>query len=315
MKKIIKSTVPVAIAACAMLATGCTKKYYNDCPEGGTGDQQRITLSSEVQFGVSPRIQDEQIVSGQALSLFVTRAGSTLAADQLYQNNRITADGMGGFTYRVPMFYPSNGGNVDLYAVHPYYAASSLSSPHPFEIQTDQTSESNYLNSDLLFGTAANVVPQVNAVALTFYHKLSKLDFTVTTSDPGIDLTQLTAVSVLGTLPQTTVSMTTGAITPATGNATPVVAYNDPETASSSATQVTGYTAIIIPQTAPGAQQLFQLTIGGTERYYTPPANYTFDTGKKYNVTLDVTQSGITVTSQIVDWQNGGSIGGPAGPQ
>ena len=314
MKGIFKTAFPFCIAVFSLLAIGCTKNYYNGCTGEG-GDNNRITLSSEVQFGTTPRIQDEQIVNGQSLSLFVTREGSTAEGDQLYQNNRITANGMGGFTYRIPMYYPSDGGNVDFYALHPYMSDIVLTTPHSFAVQTDQTNVDNYLMSDLLFGINTGVTPQVNAIPLSFYHRLSKLEFTVTTSDPAIDLNQLTSVSVLGTLAETTISIYTGITTPPTGTAAPILAYLDPDVSSVSATLVKGYTAIIVPQTVTGLQQLFEVVVGGQSLYYTPINDYTFEQGKKYIVNLDVTQSGITVTSQIVNWEDGGSIGGPTGPR
>jgi len=225
------------IAILTMVVTGCTKNYYIDCPEGSE-DENRITLSSEVYFGQTPRIQDEQIVNGQSLSLFVISAGSINTEELFYQNNRITANGMGGFTYRIPMFYPYDGTNVDFYAVHPYYADADLNTAHTHAIQTNQTTLTNYLLSDLLYGTRTNVIPQTNAVTLTFYHKLSKLDFIVTANDPDIDLTQLTGISVLSALPETSIKLSDGIITPATGIAVPIAAYNDPAVASVSKTEV-----------------------------------------------------------------------------
>jgi len=313
MKKYFKTTTLASLTV-LLLATGCTKNYnyWTDNPDG---ENNRITLSSEVQFGATPRIQDEQIVNGQSLSLFVTRAGSVAEGDQLYQNNRITANGAGGFTYRIPMYYPADGGDVAFYAVHPYDATASLETPHSFTVQTDQTILNSYLNSDLLFGVDTNVSPQVNAVPLTFYHKLSKIDFIITTSDPAIDLSALTSISVLGTMPQTTIDVQNGDITAATGSVTNVVAYGDAQNTGNPVNRVTGYTAIIIPQTVSGPAQLFQLNIGGTLRYYTHPTDYEFKSGNKYIVTMDVTDSSITIQSQIEDWLDGGSIGGPAGPQ
>lgn len=315
MKKNSKIAVFGLLAVAAILISGCTKNYYYDCPGVG-GDQSLITLSSEVQFGATPRLQDEQIVSGQSLSLFVTRAGSLADEDRLYLNNRITANGMGGFSYRIPMYYPSDGASVDFYAIHPYAADATFENPVTFSVQTDQTLEVNYLNSDLLFGARLNVTPQVNAIPLTFYHKLSKLNFIVTTADASIDLNGLTEITVLGTLPQTTINVQNGNITPATGTANSIQAYGDAQLTGGLGNQtVTGYTAIVVPQTAAAAQQLFGLMIDGKMRYYTPVSNIAFAPGTQYTVTLDITDAGISLESQIENWTNGGSISGPAGPK
>lgn len=313
MNKHLKQTAILSFVLFAGLAAGCTKNYY-EYPEGG-GNQRSITLSSEVQFGTTPRLQDEQIVSGQSLSLFVTRTGSVEEGSQLYQNNRITANGMGGFIYRVPMFYPSDGTNIDFYAIHPYYDSAILGTPHNFTIQTNQSSQVNYLNSDLLFGTETDIPAQTNAVPLIFNHKLSKLDFIVTTSDQSINLDLLTTISVLQTLSSTTVNTQTGVLTTATGVRENIITYSDPQATGTPTNRVTGYTAIVVPQIMPGGQQLFEVIIDGIPRFYTHPIDYTFESGKKYNITLDISSTGITIQSQIANWEGGGSISGPAGPQ
>jgi len=313
-KRYLYPTAFAIFTVVSMFFMGCTKKYYYDCPEEGQGEN-RITLSSEVQFGKTPRLQDEQIIDGQSLSLFVTKTGSTSEADVLYENNRITANGEGGFTYRIPMYYPSDGTNVDFYSVHPYYASASLSSSHPFQVQTDQTSQINYLNSDLLFGTETNVGRQENAVPLTFFHKLAKVDFTVTTNDPAIDLASLNTISVLNTLPQTSINVQNGAISDATGSTVPVISYSEPVATGNPVSKIVGYTAIIIPQTVTGEERLFELVLGEESRFYSHPVDYEFKSGFKYNITLDITNGGITIKSQIENWEEGGSIGGPVGPQ
>lgn len=317
MKRINKATVFGILAIVAIFISGCTKNYnYYDCLEGES-EENRITLSSEVQFGAAPRLQDEQIVNGQSLSLFVTRTGSVAEENQLYSNNRITANGMGGFTYRIPMYYPSDGTAVDFYAIHPYAADATLDSPVTFSIQPDQTVEVNYLNSDLLFGTRSNVNPQVNAIPLTFFHKLSKFDFIIKTGTSTIDLNGLTGIQVLGTRPQTTIDVQDGNITAATGTATPVQTYGEAEVTGATGNQTaTGFTAIVVPQTIGAAQQLFSIVIGGTTYTFTQVSDYSLLSGKKYTVTLDITDLTIDISgSQIEDWSDGGSIEGPAGPQ
>ena len=70
-----------------------------------------------------------------------------------------------------------------------------------------------------------------------------------------------------------------------------------------------------MPEQVGGAQRLFELMIGGTPRYCTPTEPLNFISGYKYTVELDVTDAGITLQTQINPWEDGGSIGGPAGPQ
>ena len=77
-KRIINTTAYGILTVAALGVSACTNNYFYCCPEsgGGGGEQNKITLSSEVHFGVHPRLQDTQIFNGQRLSLFVTRTGS-----------------------------------------------------------------------------------------------------------------------------------------------------------------------------------------------------------------------------------------------
>ena len=313
LKKIVRTAAYVVSAAAILSVSACTKYYYYYCAEG---EQNRISLSSAVQFASGQRLQDNQIFNGQTLSLFVTRTGSVSDLGLIYTNNQITSNGTGGFTYRVPMYYPSDGTAVDFFAVHPFEPTATLASPLEFVIQTDQTVQGNYLHADLLFGTRVNVTPQTTAIPLTFYHKFAKLNFVITTRSTAVDLSRLTAVSVLGSLPRTTIDIRSGNITAASGTAATIRAYGTPVVSGTSGNQtVTGFTAIVVPQTAPAAQQLFGLMIDGQTRYFTPSDNVQFLSGNKYTVNLEVAETGITMSSQIEDWTDGGTIGGVAGPR
>ncbi len=308
-----KKAIPTSLFLLALLgASACTK---SNCGDDDCTQQNAITLSSEVRFGSPQRLQDHQIINGEALSLFVTRSGSVTTADQLYSDTRITANGTGGFTYSVPMFYPADGTAVDFYAVHPYSEAALLSSPLSFAIQPDQSIEANYLKSDLLYGNKTNVAPQTGAIPLTFYHRLAKLDFVITSRSATIDLNQLTAIIVMDVLPETTIDIRTGRRTVATGSPTTVRAYAKPVVSGEVGNQTaTGFTAIVVPQTVSGGKALFGLEVGGRMMYHTPTDDVGFASGNKYTITLDVAENSITESSQITDWTDGGTVGGVAGP-
>lgn len=323
-KKAIHTTAYSLFLVAVLGISACNKEnnYYYYCGAGneggggGGGGQNAITLSSEVRFGAAQRLQDHQIFNGESLSLFVTRTGSVAYSSQLYTNTRITANGAGGFTYSIPMFYPSDGTAVDFFAVHPYAENASLASPLSFAIQTDQTVQENYLKSDLLYGNKTSVAPQIGTIPITFYHRLAKLDFVITSRSAAIDLNRLTEITILGMLPETTIDIQTGRRTVATGLPTTVRAYGSASVSGEVGNQTaTGFTAIVVPQIAPEAQRLFGLMIDGRMMYYTPTADFGFASGNKYTVTLNVADTGITESSQIADWIDGGTIGGPAGPQ
>lgn len=285
----------------ALLLFGCTKNYnYSE------GDRTRIALSSYVEMAPDPRLQDKQIVAGQPLSFFVTTVSAL--NEVLYNNVNIIADGNGGFTYSDPMYYPTNGSAVDLYAVHPHSLSASLDTPLDFSVQSDQTGESRYLLSDLLYAQKKDVNRTVNKVGMTFSHKLTKFDFTIK-AGAGINLAALNMVAVMNMLTETSINLSTGELGAAKGTSEEITALGVRGTTESE-TEVTGITAVVVPQSFAGGTRLFRIRIGSIDYYYTPRNPIEFEGGTRYHLILTINQAGIILDSFITDWVDGGSITG-----
>lgn len=303
MKIRTKTTVLLFLAILGLASCG-DKNYYIE------PNLQQIILSSRVTMAVEPRLQDLQIESGQALSLFITPNATT--TEMLYPNVNIIANGLGGFSGET-MYYPVDGRNIDLYAIHPYSAMASLASNISFQVQADQSDKTNYLNSDLLHATQSNQPRSSSAISMVFDHKLSKVDFTITTTD-GVDLGTLNTVEVLNTLPSTTVNVINGDITAASGNATAVKAYGVAGSPTVRAS-VSDIHAIVVPQTIPAGTQLFRFVIGQQAYVYTTTESFTFVGGSQHAVTLTLSAGQISLESSISPWENGASIGGGVTPE
>lgn len=305
MKSIVKSAIILSAVALVMNSCGDKNYYY------GEDDSRKIALSSRVTLNPEARLQELQIESGQELSLYITPSGNT--TELLYANVNIIANGSGGFTAQT-MYYPIDGRNIDLYAIHPYSATASLTNAVDFAISADQYIQKNYLNSDLLHATAMNKPRSGDPISMVFSHKLSKIDFTIVSNDVDIDLAILNGVQVLNTRPATTINMINGNISPATGNVVSVDAYGaygSPEARNS----VTGIHAIIVPQTIPAGTQLFRIIVGRQSYIYTTTEEIEFESGLQYSNTLTITAGQITLESSITEWGDGGSIGGGVQPE
>lgn len=296
-----------------MLLLGVFVGCQDEMVDTGTGAEkaQSISLSSKIELdartysGGLARLQDVQLVAGRELSLFITETGDLNTA--LYNNVKITSDGNGNFTHQA-MFYPMSGNNIDFFAVHPYASAASLDNELSVTIASDQASDNNYLQSDLLYASKANVVRSKNSVLLNFAHKLSKLEFTIKKGDEA-ELTDLSKVSVLGVKPSTSINLTNGALGAATGAATDVV-VRGVRGAAAGETELGGMDAIIVPQTIAQGVKLFEIKIGTVNYYYQTTEALSFLEGKKYNLQLTIKQTGIEITSVITDWTDGGTIEG-----
>lgn len=305
MKVILKPTLFLLVAVLTL--AGCEKNYY----ENGDQQSRRIIFSSRVTLEAQPRLQDLQIESGQELSLYITPNGNT--GELLYNNVNIIANGSGGFTGET-MYYPVDGRNIDLYAIHPYSATASLNTPIAFSISANQVNMKNYLNSDLLHATRINQPRTSDTVSLVFSHRLSKIDFTIESNDTGLNLSTLNTVQVLNTLPSTTINVVNGAITSATGEPVTINAYGvygTPEVRAS----VSDIHAIVVPQTIPAGTQLFRVIIGQQAYVYTTTEQIIFQGGYQYNNKLTISAGQITLESSINPWEDGGSIGGGATPE
>ncbi len=259
-------------------------------------EQVSIRLNSDV--AVSRYLQETQIVAGQNLSLFVTLAGAT--SPIYYDNVSILADGEGGFTYPTPLYYPLGTSNVDFYAVNPYMSGAVLTTPIAFSVENDQSENGDYLNSDLLYASTKDVERTYNDVSLSFTHKLTKVTFVVQQSGI-ISLENLNEIQLQNVLTDVTLNLQTGALTQVDSEPATVVANNVRGTTE---TVQTDMAAIIVPQTftAEEDKALIRINVEGNNFYYYPNSDITFESGKSYNYTITVYNTGITVTSEILPW-------------
>ncbi|MDH6314130.1 hypothetical protein M2137_002924 [Parabacteroides sp. PFB2-10] len=285
----------------------CLIGSFASCSKEDTplSEQTKIALSSGIDMGMVPTkaMQEVQIVLNEKLSLFINKN----AGANVYNNVEITANGSGGFTH-TPLYYPLDNSSIDLYAVHPYNDAASLTEAMPFAVQTNQTTNAGYLSSDLLYTSKANIGRSVNAIQLTFAHKLAQLEFTIK-KGAGMELDNLNTVTITGMKTNTTIDLATGALGEATGTAANISA-NGVRGTEEEETEVAGITAIVVPQTINSGVKLFKITIGTIDYYYTTTSSLTFESGKKYNLQLTMNHTGILLESVIEAWGEGDTITG-----
>lgn len=297
----IKGTLGIILLSGTV--TGCSNL---ELIEESRAERSPIMLQSVI---VEPktRVQDTQIALDGRVGFFVTKADGTVE----YNNVEIVADNTGNFTYAQQMYYPEDNSTVNFYAVHPYTAGITLGATETwtdFSIKPNQHDVVNYLKSDLLYASKSNISRTKSKVALTFSHKLSKINFTIKSGN-HIDMRELTGIGVINVKPSTQIDINTGAIKEASG--TPIEVISAPSTPAATAnSNVTGIETIIIPQTIAAGSKLFKVTIDGVNYYYTNPDAVAFEGGNCYNYVLTINQTGIEVSSTITDWTNNEPISG-----
>jgi len=284
----------------ALLFAGCS----DDDDKHNNNELIPITLSSRLVVEPRASRQDVQIAANQQVSLFVTKTADI--NELVYDNAILTADGIGGFSYSYQgenvLYYPLDNERVNFYAIHPYSVNNNLSTNLGFQVRQNQALITDFLNSDLLYSRVTDIERSRNTVPMIFNHKLTKIKFIIV-QGTGVDLAQLNAVNVLNIETEIEMNLTDGTLVPISNTPTTVNAYGV-RGATGGDTRLEGISAIIVPQEfiASSDKRLFQFTLGNTDFYYTPAANITFESGKSYQYTITINDSGISITSSIEDW-------------
>ena len=257
--------------------------------------ESEIKLTSEITPSrVVSDLQSEQIEEGQQIGVTIT--GSKSGND--YVNKLWTADGNGGLSTEHIVYWANT--NVDITAYHPYNETWTSETP-TFTVNTDQSDEDNYLNSDLLFASRTDVAKNENGISLTFAHKLAKINVNLQPEYPEMDLTNA-VISICNTKTSTTFNLSDGSVsTTATGTIQEIKAG-------------TGLTAsaIVVPQTIASGSKFIKVVLGEKTFYYTLPNPKTLVSGYSHNYTLTVKETALQIvnSSVITDWTDeNGNIG------
>ena len=249
--------------------------------------ESEIKLTSEITPSrvTSLDYQSTQIVAGQQVGVTITGATTS-------HNNVVWNVGENGALTNTGNAVYYGAGDATITAYHPYNSASSS---YTFSVNTDQSSEENYRNSDLLWATAASSKTE-NAVPLAFTHELAKINVTLVPEENTMDLSGAT-ISICNTKISTTFNPTTGAISDASGDPQEIkagVTTADAKTAS----------AIVVPQTVSSGSQFIKIVLGEKIFYYTLSAGKELKSGYSHNYTLTVKEQKVEVKgdSEIADW-------------
>ena len=252
-------------------------------------DEIRLTSEIAPTRVVSPDYQSTRIVEGQQVGVTITGAKSG-------HRNVAWYVGEGGVLSNTgePVYWAK--GDVTITAYHPYNQTWSGTS-HGFTVSTDQSSEENYRNSDLLWATATSSVTD-GAVPLVFSHMLAKINVTLRSEDIE-DLSGAT-ISICGTGTATTFNPEDGTLSGAASNVTDIKA---------AVTTATAYTAsaIVVPQTVASGTKFIKVELDGRNFYYTLSASKELKAGYSHNYTLTVSEEKKCIYlghENITDWKD-----------
>ena len=274
-----------------IVAEKCPVRLCTDELTGMTRAGQSVQLTqfdADQQVGI---FLAEDNGSGTA----VTTGTNVTAYDQPLT---YVANGSGGLTNT--QYWPQDGNGLHIFGVYPLAAATAAASYSAtgvsFSVQADQSTDANYMASDLMTGkpTDGNPVVRTNsAVPLTFTHLLAKINVNLTAGD-GFTQAEIdnAVVSILGTKLTTTFDVQGTTVGEASGTATTIAAGTGATTS-----------AIIVPQTLAANTSFIQVAVGGGNYIYKLDAATTFAAKNRYTFNLTVNKTGLVLTvTNITPW-------------
>lgn len=331
----MKAKLFMTLAAATMILAGCNKDEH-EVTDNWNGEI-RLTSGVSVQTRANnDDVPDKQIANGEKVYTWVDKAAADGATEYI-KAWTLTAQGNGTFDGSL-QYYPTDGKNLDFYAMHVNSSFTEGTDAFPASaithtVATDQSANlgTAYLNSDLLYGLKKGVERSKNAVDLTFYHLLSKVEVALKRGNSSPDLTGATVTientrlnaeftpsktaDINNTDASTAQAARAGLVScPTSGNNPAPIKIATEITSDDFSTGTVYAAAIIVPQAVAKDTKFIKvaLTDGGTFYYKIPTGGLTFESGKKYQYKITVNQTGLTVNSRIEDWTPVNAIEGSA---
>ena len=292
----MKRNIAYLLTLGILIATSCS----NDVEELDTATDTAIVLTATIENETrAAEGLQESFTAGDEVGVYIAKEkdGTTayLAENKLFKvksNGKLEASD--GTRY----IYPDASYETRIYAYKPYSGNGVVN--NVFSVAVDQTTEANYIASDVLWGEPknGNPVTRESAIDLEFEHRCAKLVVNLTVAD-GLNLkggTLCTSEVVTG--------MKLSDIASGTFLATTDKGEITFGNLTDAATQT--HVAVLVPQNVPAGTELMRITLADASARPLAmrlPSQLSLEAGKKCVLNVTARRSGLELdNTKITPW-------------
>ena len=256
----------------------------------GCAESEKGTLCVKIAPAIRTRVTGLHFDTGDRIGLTISKGSAPYA-----ENVPMTYDGT-AFTASGLSWYNDLNEKSVLTAYYPYAEGGR---PDEFTVSSDQTQGNG--PSDLLAAVKTDVTPVSAPVGMLFYHVMSQLTIVVSNSSSAV----VTGVSVGGLVPTAEIDYSMPKAAAKSGVAAAEVKACEVKPGAT-------YRAILAPQQA--ALTVTVTTDNGRSHTKTL-SSAQLESGRRYDMSVLVTNEEIQISlsGDIGDWEDGGSLDGSGG--
>lgn len=294
MKHLFKSLAALALVASMV---GCSKESSEEQLESTT--QVELKLKGNIaSLKPSTRVDASGFVNNDEVGVYVSSTGVLNSSNNMLDNVAFTySSGNLNASVGNEVYWGSPNVRLSVWAYYPYDKNAENNLEHLFAVNTDQSTGTNFYNSDFITAQASNLEPQSEPVNLKFNHSLSKIAVTLSKGGNATDDEWNSAEKNLLICD----AVVDGSIDLATGIATAGTLKADVKSLANEGT----YFAIVYPQKGEIA---FRLEMDDDIYIYTAEVEYKAGYQYDYEFTVDMynpQQLSLDAVS-ITPWNNEG---------
>lgn len=288
--------LPALLTACSSEEAEIVKTLADESPVADGRCPIRVTATEEEAEATraGTAIQSTNFNSGQTIKGYIQHYGnSAWLYDGITYTAGAASSGKNPLTPDIMPYFPTNGDNVNIYAVYP---STMTRTSTTFTVQSSQTSNANYMSSDLMWAKVSNQAQTAETVNLPFTHKMAKLIVNVTpATGSGITVSGLQLQKIKRTIGFTFSSGALGAASTLADEGTIDMSNNG---------------AVLFPPqtigTSSTSQDFLKVTTNKGACYFALKGK-AFASGKVYTMNITLSAGNVNASAVISDWDSNSS--------